>query len=390
MINSETLSPRLREFVEHLLPHEHGHRLKAVTVCVTALIVQQTCCQAGLARAFDNFEAAVKRISRLIHNERFKDRRATDAVLQQSLAQLPAHGPVRLAIDWTIEADQYLLVVSLILGRRAIPIYWRAYAASVLKGHRTRYEQAVIKRVLTRVLARVQRGRLIVTADRGFADVELCDLLDSFKIAYSLRVKCSTKVYLHDACCPLSQIGFVGNSRHRDLGRILYCASSPHRLWLSLSRERNAEGEWQVWYLLSNRKHSAARRAEEYAHRMGCDEGFRDAKWWLGFKDARIADIRAWSRMFVVVATTMLAIASLSVKVLLSDKLQAKRLLRRVSSRRRGRCELSWPSVQLDWIQCHVAVAGPGLESLECALASRQTRSACPFTKCVLTSGKPL
>ena len=208
--------------------------------------------------------------------------------MQQSLRQLPAHGSVRLAIDWTIEGDQHLLVVSLIIGRRAIPVYWRAYEASVLKGRRTRYEQAVIKRVLTRLLKCVQPGRLIVRADRGFADVDLCDLLDSFKIAYVLRVKCSTKVYWAQTWCSLSQIGFVGNSRHRDLGRILYCASSPHRLWLTLSRQRDKLGKWEVWYLLSNRKRSAAQMADEYAHRMGCDEGFRDAKWWLGFAKARI------------------------------------------------------------------------------------------------------
>ena len=75
--------------------------------------------------------------------------------------------------------------------------------------------------------------------------------------------------------------------------------------------------------------------------------------------------------MFVLVATTMLAIASLSVTVLLSDKPQAPRLLRRVTSRRRGRSELSWPFVQLDWIQRHVAAAGPEPETLGSALASR-------------------
>jgi Transposase DDE domain len=347
MIDPETLSARLSEFIVHLFPYEHGHRQKAITAFVAALIVQQTCCQAGLARAFDNFEAAAKRISRLIHNERLKDRRAADAILQQALLQLPTRGLVRLAIDWTIEADQHLLVVSLIIGRRAIPIYWRAYEASVLKGRRTRYERAVIKRVLTRLLKHIQPGRLIVSADRGFADVDLCDLLDSFKITYVLRVKCSTKVYWAQTWCSLSQIGFVGNSRHRELGRILYCASSPHRLWLTLSRQRDKLGEWEVWYLLSNRKRSAAQMADEYAHRMGCDESFRDAKWWLGFAKAHISDIRAWSRMFVVVATTMLAIAALSVKVLLSDKPQASRLLRRVTSRRRGRCELGWFSAML-------------------------------------------
>ncbi len=216
MINPDTLSPRLREFVDHLLPHEHGHRQKAITDFVAALLEQHTCRQASLARCFDNFEAAVKRISRLVHNERFKERRAAEAILDQALERLPVHGTIRLAIDWTIENDQYLLVVSLVIGRRAIPLYWRAYEASVLKGRMKRYELSVIKRVLTRVLKRVSPRRVIVTADRGFADVELCDLLETFKIEYILRVKNSTKVYFQGVWRRLSQVGFVGNARHRD------------------------------------------------------------------------------------------------------------------------------------------------------------------------------
>ena len=41
----------------------------------------------------------------------------------QALHQLPKSGKVRLAIDWTIEDQQHVLVVSLIVGRRATPIY---------------------------------------------------------------------------------------------------------------------------------------------------------------------------------------------------------------------------------------------------------------------------
>jgi hypothetical protein len=88
-----------------------------------------------------------------------------DTVLLQALGQLPAHGPVRLAIDWTIEGDQHLLVVSLIVGHRAVPIYWRAYAATVLKGRMQRYELAVIRRALTRVIRKVGPRRIRVTAD---------------------------------------------------------------------------------------------------------------------------------------------------------------------------------------------------------------------------------
>jgi hypothetical protein len=109
-----------------MLPWAHGHQRKAIRDFVQAIIDQQTGCQAQLARSFGNQEAAAKRLSRLWHNERWEPRHLADAVLLPALIPLPAHGPVRLALDGTIEGDQPLLVVSLIVGRRAGPISWRA------------------------------------------------------------------------------------------------------------------------------------------------------------------------------------------------------------------------------------------------------------------------
>ena len=80
---------------------------------------------------------------------------------------------MRLVIDWTIAADQHWLVVSLVVGRRAVPMYWRAYHASVLKGRMQRYELAVIRRAVGQVAQAVGKRRVIVTADRGCADVAL-------------------------------------------------------------------------------------------------------------------------------------------------------------------------------------------------------------------------
>jgi len=171
-----SLPTRLSDYIAFLLPWAHGHQLKAISDFVAAIIEQQTACQAQLARYFGNQEAAVKRLSRLLHNERLDPRLLADAVLLQALHQLPTHGKVRLAIDWTIEADQHLLVVSLIVGRRAVPIYWRAYDAAVLKGRMKRYELAVIRRAVGRVVQAVGTRRVVVTADRGFADVALFTL----------------------------------------------------------------------------------------------------------------------------------------------------------------------------------------------------------------------
>ena len=168
---------RLREYIAFMLPWAHGHQLKSIADYVAAIIEHQTACQAQLARSFGNQEAATKRLSRLLHNERLDPRLLADAVLLQALHQLPTSGKVRLAIDWTMEDKQHLLVVSLIVGRRAAPIYWRAYDASVLKGRMKRYEMAVIRRAVGRVVQAVGKHRVIVTADRGFADVALFTLL---------------------------------------------------------------------------------------------------------------------------------------------------------------------------------------------------------------------
>ena len=65
---------RLRDYISFILPWAHGHQLKAITDYVSAIMEQQTACQAQLARRFGNPEAAAKRLSRLLHNERLDPR----------------------------------------------------------------------------------------------------------------------------------------------------------------------------------------------------------------------------------------------------------------------------------------------------------------------------
>jgi hypothetical protein len=45
-----------------------------------------------------------------------------------------------------------------------------------------------------------------------------------------------------------------------------------------MSRKRDAQGKWALWYLVTNRPYTAAQAVTEYAHRPGCEAGFRDAK----------------------------------------------------------------------------------------------------------------
>src|SRR5262247_3367139 len=347
MRSPDFATTRLDDYIMDMLPWAHGHQRKAIRDFVRAIIDQQTGCQAQLARSFGNQEAATKRLSRLLHNARLEPRLLADAVLLQALVQLPAHGPVRLAIDWTIEGHQHLLVVSLIVGRRAVPVYWRAYDAAVLKGRMRRYELAVIRRAVTRVIRKAGRRRVRVTADRGFADVALFTLLTELGVAFVIRVKKSTKICIAGVWRPLDTLRFAGHTRRRTLGQRLYCASAPQPLWVTMSRKREAQGKWGIWYLVANRPYTAEQAVAEYAHRPGCEAGFRDAKWWLGFAQARIKQITAWSRLFALFAIALLVVASLATRLLLRGNQQARALLRRVASRRRGRCELSLISAMI-------------------------------------------
>jgi hypothetical protein len=194
-----------------------------------------------------NQEAAANRLSRLLHNERLAPHRLADAVLEQALRQLPPQGRVRLALDWTIEGTQPLLVVSLVTGGRAVPIYWRAYNVTVLTGRMPRYELAVIRRAVTRVQRRIGRRRVIVTVDRGFADGALREVLSALGVEFIIRVKGGTKVCVRGQGRALQTLGFVGNARHRNLGRLADGERAPHRLWATLSRARDHQGQWEVW-----------------------------------------------------------------------------------------------------------------------------------------------
>jgi len=336
---SSSLPTRLSEYIAAMLPDAHGHQQKAVWAFVAALIAERSCCQATLARYGNNFEAAVKRLSRFLHNERLETAALALAHARLVVSQLPRVGEVRVAIDWTIEDTQHLLVASLMIGRRAIPLYWQAYRECELKARRSAYERELLCIVVTQVLGGVARTRLIITADRGFASVELFDLLSELKVSWVLRVKASTKVKVAGAWRRLQTLRLRGNQRRRSLGRLAYCESAPRRLWVTQARARDRTGKWGVWFLVSNRNWSAVHTTSEYARRFGCEEGFRAAKRMLGFAEARITDLAAWTRMFTLVALALLVLVGLGSRLV--GQAWVTTALRRVCSRRRARCELS-------------------------------------------------
>jgi hypothetical protein len=341
----------LLEYIKKVCAGLHGHQIKSIAAVVAAILAEQSGIQAQLAKGMGNQEAGCKRIWRLLHNPRLSPKLLAELVFEQVLGQLPEFGKIRLAFDWTIEGKQYLLVISLAQGGRAIPIFWRAYKEKVLQKRMKKYERLMLQRVLRRLLEVVEPSRVILTADRGFADVQTFRLLKQYRMAFVIRVKYSTLVELEGKWGSLKEIAPESGEQRRSVGPIGYCKSDPERLVLSVSRLKENTPAHERWYLVSNRKWSAGKMAREYSRRFGCEEGFRDVKWELGFAAARMRDIQAWSRMFGLMALGLLAVSSLGSKLLLGSKKVAAKLLRRVGSRRKGRWDVSLISAVLDLLK---------------------------------------
>ena len=211
-----------------------------------------------------------------------------------------------------------------------------------------RYELAVIKSAFKLIFQYVKPGRIRLSADRGFPDDDLFALLDELDIDYIIRVKGSVKVFYRERWVKLNTIRFEGNARRRSLGRLYYCEKSPRQLWVTMSRARNKKGKLETWYLVSNLRLRAEPMAKEYGFRFCGEEGFRDVKWYLGFAESRVKEIKAWSRLFAI---ALLVLTTLGMALLIRGGLEAKRLLRRVASRRRGRCELSLVAATIALVQ---------------------------------------
>jgi hypothetical protein len=239
------------------LPNAHGHQQKAICDFVFALLSVQTCGQAALARFFDNFEAASTRLSRLLHNGRLATEALALAHARALVQRWPAEGAGRLALDWTTEETQHLLVASVSVGRRAVPLYWRAYTDAPLKGRMSQMEREFVRALFAQVLCGVARRRFVLTADRWFADVDRLDVLNALGVSYVIRTKANYHVRIEGRWRRLDSLRWTKNQRRRAWGRSWYCHGDPRHLFLGQARARDKQGGWGIWHLVSNRHWSA-------------------------------------------------------------------------------------------------------------------------------------
>src|SRR5918911_2241873 len=98
MTNPNSRTTRLSEFITKLYPWAHGHQIKAFVAFVQALLEARSCKQARIAATFENKTAAVKRLSRFLHNPRLRTKDLAEGVATEFVAHLSRHALVRIAI----------------------------------------------------------------------------------------------------------------------------------------------------------------------------------------------------------------------------------------------------------------------------------------------------
>jgi hypothetical protein len=192
---------------------------------------------------------------------------------------------------------------------------------------------------------------LIVTADRGLAEVALGAGLPALGVEVLSRVPGRTQVSCQGPWRNLHPLRCEGPAHPRHLGHRASWERAPQRWWVTLRRARDRDGQWETWAVISTRSRRAQASAAEDARRFGCAQGCRDAKGELGFAHARMQAIHAGSRLFALFALALWIGVSVAVTRLRPGGPAAVALLRRVASRRRGRWGLSLGSAMVQLLQ---------------------------------------
>ena len=182
---------------------------------------------------------------------------------------------VYIAIDRTQWAMINILMVSLVVNNRAIPLYFE------LIDHRGNSDLQCQKSILSRVLSFLQKYTVVVLGDREFCSVELARWLNLQESVYfCLRLKKSTYIQIEEETwTSLRHLGLLpGMSLYYQGVKVTktkgFYPINVVGKWKRKYRGMTAE---EGWFLLTNFD-QLEQAVSAYQKRMGIEEMFRDFK----------------------------------------------------------------------------------------------------------------
>jgi hypothetical protein len=181
---------------------------------------------------------------------------------------------IYLAMDRTQWQEHNILMIAIIIERRALPIYWEFLDK---KGCSNLAEQQQVLRPVFEIFSEYQ---IFLLGDREFRSIHLAAWLTQLNIKYVFRIKGGTWVEISDdQCCLVNELECKSGSRyfHKSIKLTKTKGFGYSNLAIYWKRKYRGKQPKTPWYLVTNLDNADA-AISAYSRRMGIEMMFRDCK----------------------------------------------------------------------------------------------------------------
>ncbi len=291
-----------------------------------------------------NPKHAIKQVNGLLGNEKIDDEEALKAYVRFVLG----HRTVVVAtLDWTEYAAEgnHRIALNLVTKHgRGTPLLWKTVTAADLTDHRNDHEDELL-RMFKRILPRWVK-LVIILADRGFADIELYDMLRwELHFHFIIRFRGVINVESAEGETGRASEWVPSNGRARLLAEAMVTRKRFKVGAVVNVKKAGMKDAWNLATSLSpteeeltrlwGRRFTGDEIVKLYGRRFTCEENFRDEKDWrlgVGAKHVKLSSAARRSRLTLVIA---IAVAVLTLLGAVGERLGMDQMLRANTAKRR-------------------------------------------------------
>ena len=275
MTNATTLYAGLLSLLDRGQWRDQRHLKTAVNMLVGLMLSSSISLTRwipyALSRALQA-QSVQRRFARWLNNKRIDVHSLYAPLIQEALTGW-GKAPFYLALDTTLLWDRYCMIcLSVIYRGRAVPLVWQ-----VLEHGSAQVAFRVYRPLLQRAAALLprHRGKVVLLADRGFADVDLLRLCRDLDWRYRLRIKSNFLVYRRGhGSARVEQLLPKQKGKAIFLHSIHLTGQRYGPVHLALVRPPGDEDPW----LIVSDELSGLQTFEEYGLRFDIEENFLDDK----------------------------------------------------------------------------------------------------------------
>jgi hypothetical protein len=246
-------------------------------------------------------QSVQRRFARWLDNDRLDVHLLYTPLIQEALTAW-GEATLYLALDTTLLWDQYCMIrLSVIYRGRAVPLAWQ-----VVEHRSAQVAFSVYRNLLQRAAKLLPSGtrKVVLLADRGFADVALMQWCQQLGWRYRLRIKSNFRVHRSGHGSALvNQLLPKQQGKAVFLHAVSLTGEGYGPVHLALA---HPPGEQDPWLIVSDEL-TSLQTFEEYGLRFDIEENFLDDKS-NGFQleDSKLRSAAAIERLFFGIATATL------------------------------------------------------------------------------------